>query len=55
MVAPFEEVSFGTALGQPTDPIETQFGFHVILVYDRQEASFTPCEQVAGQLEQGIR
>ena len=55
MVAPFEEASFGAALGQPTDTIETQFGFHVILVYDRQEASFTPREQVAGQLEQGIR
>lgn len=51
MVAPFAEAAFDADLDTPVGPVETQFGQHVILVYDRQEAGAVPLEEVSGQLE----
>lgn len=55
MVAPFADAAFGAPVDQPIGPVETQFGFHVILVYEIQPASVTPFDQVREQLEQQIR
>jgi peptidyl-prolyl cis-trans isomerase C len=55
MVAPFEEAVFAAQVDIPAGPIETQFGYHLILVYDRQEAGTAPLEQVRGTLEQQVR
>lgn len=55
MVAPFEEAAFAAEIDVPTGPIETQFGYHLILVYDRQEEGVAPLDQVRGQLEQQVR
>jgi peptidyl-prolyl cis-trans isomerase C len=55
MVAPFEEAAFDAEVDIPSGPIETQFGYHLILVYDRQEAGTAPLEQVRGTLEQQVR
>ena len=32
MVKPFEEAAFATSIGQVTEPVKTQFGWHLIYV-----------------------
>jgi parvulin-like peptidyl-prolyl isomerase len=46
MVAPFAEAAFAAELDTPTGPVESQFGHHLILVYDRLEAGTVPLEEV---------
>ncbi len=36
MVAPFEEAAFGAEVGEVVGPVQTDFGYHVIEVLDRQ-------------------
>jgi peptidyl-prolyl cis-trans isomerase C len=50
MVGPFEEAAFSADVGAPVGPVETQFGQHVILVSERQDASVAPFEEVREQL-----
>lgn len=37
MIPEFEEVAFSLAVGETSEPVQTDFGFHVIEVLDRQE------------------
>lgn len=51
MVPEFENAAFATDVGSFTnEPVQTQFGWHVILVEDRRPIQPPPFEQVAGQL-----
>jgi len=51
MVEPFGETAFSLEPGSYTaEPVETQFGWHVILVEDRRTVDPEPMEAVRGQL-----
>jgi len=40
MAAPFEEVAFTIPVGQLSEPVKTQFGYHIIKVESREDKSF---------------
>lgn len=50
MVAPFEEAAFEAVVGEAIGPVETQFGQHLILVSEKQEATVAPFEEVEAPL-----
>ncbi len=45
MVQAFEEVAFNLPVGEVSEPVQTEFGWHIIKVYDRREVPTTPAEQ----------
>lgn len=45
MVAEFDTVAFNTEIGKVTDPVKTQFGYHLILVTARDEGSVSTFEE----------
>jgi peptidyl-prolyl cis-trans isomerase C len=52
MVGPFNDVAFKLAPGAVSDLVETQFGFHIIKVADKQAGRTVPLEEVRAQLTQ---
>lgn len=46
MVPEFEEVAFNAEIGTVTEPVKTQFGYHLILVDTRNEAAIKGFEEV---------
>lgn len=50
MVAPFEKAAFATEKGQITDLVESQFGYHVILVEDKKDAGTQSFDEVKNEI-----
>lgn len=46
MVPEFEEASFTLPIGEVSDAVKTQFGYHIIKVTDRSEKKIKPFEDV---------
>ncbi|MGD8376104.1 MAG: peptidyl-prolyl cis-trans isomerase [Acidobacteriota bacterium] len=46
MVPAFSEAAFGLAMNQVSEPVRTQFGFHIIKLTGRREASTRPFAEV---------
>lgn len=52
MVPEFEAAAFGAKIGEVTQPVKTQFGYHIIKV---EEHTSTPFEQVKANLEKQLK
>jgi peptidyl-prolyl cis-trans isomerase D len=50
MVKPFEDTAFGLQPGMVSEPVRTDFGYHLIKVEERQEAGYQPLEAVRDEL-----
>jgi peptidyl-prolyl cis-trans isomerase C len=46
MVPEFEEAAFNAVIGEITEPVKTQFGYHLILVDTKNEASVKSFDEV---------
>lgn len=55
MVPEFEQAVAGMEVGAVSDPVKTQFGWHVIKLDDKRMSSPPPIDQVRPQLENQIR
>lgn len=55
MVPEFEAAVFGAEVGMVTDPVQSAFGYHVIVVYQRTPGRTPTLDEVRGQLEQQLR
>jgi peptidyl-prolyl cis-trans isomerase C len=52
MVPEFSEIAFRLEKGQVSDPVKTQFGWHVLKVEDKRQRAAPPFEQVREEIEQ---
>ena len=50
MVAPFEEAVVALEIGTVSEPVETQFGWHVVKLNDKREATVPTLDEVRGEL-----
>ena len=49
-VAKFEKVAFSLELDEISDPLETQFGWHIVRLHERQDARTQSLEEVSEQI-----
>ena len=52
MVPPFEQAAFALKAGEMSEVVESQFGYHIIKVADKQESRVVPLEEAKGQIEE---
>jgi peptidyl-prolyl cis-trans isomerase C len=52
MVPPFEQAAFALKAGEMSEVVETQFGYHIIKVADKQDSHVVPLEEAKQQIEE---
>lgn len=53
-VPPFEQAAFALKAGEVSEPVRTQFGYHVIKVNKREEARVLPLAEVEGAIRKQL-
>ncbi len=54
MVQEFEDVAFSMKSGDISHPVKTQFGYHIIKVYDKKEGNCVSFDDVKQQIQQQL-
>jgi peptidyl-prolyl cis-trans isomerase C len=50
MIPEFADAAFKLDVGQVSDPVHTQFGWHIIKVEGKRQTTFPPFDQVKDQV-----
>ena len=54
MVKEFEDAAFSAEIGAVVGPVKTQFGYHLIKVETKNDASVAPLEEVKEQIRRNL-
>jgi peptidyl-prolyl cis-trans isomerase D len=55
MVAPFEKAAFSMSKGQMSDLVQSDFGFHIIQVEDKEDAHVKSFSEVRDEVEKAVK